>query len=297
LKEYINTVIIPTTCKAERRESLLAAIESIAKQEGLVSKILIVINGSVYDADLNQVIQKLPNTELVFSKNANLALAIEYGRSLVQTKYFSFLDDDDKYIENTLLTRVSRLEEDASIDVLVTNGYDVSNGEQALRVKDPAIVNRDPLTALMDYNWLASCGGMFRLATVTNEYFKKPIKYYEWTTIAFRVSGELNVVFVDTPTYCVNDTSVSLSKSAGYIIASESIIRMMLASDKSQKIRKTLNSKLSSVLHTMADFYRHNNNLTSAWYYHIKSLFFIGGYRYLAYTRKLLYTFFKTDRK
>ena len=294
MKEYVNTVIIPTICKTERRDSLLGAIESIRQQQGLDSKILIVVNGSIYDAELTQLLKKLPDTELVFSEIADLALAIEYGRRLVNTKYFSFLDDDDEYIENTLLSRVSRLEGDASIDLLVTNGYDVCNGEQTLRVKNPTAVNHDPLKALMDYNWLASCGGTFRSTTVTNEFFKKPVKYYEWTTIAFRIIGELNLVFVDVPTYRVNDSIVSLSKSSEYIVASEDILRMMLESDKSKNIRKILNRKLSSVLHTISDFHRHDNNLASAWNYHIKSLLCSGGYRYLAYTRRLLYAFFES---
>ena len=295
MKPILNTVIIPTTCKTERRDSLLNAIESIGHQDGVGSKIIVVINGSLYDARLTELIQNIPNTELVFSKVADLALAIEHGRSLVNTKYFSFLDDDDEYIQNTLISRINRLEEDDSIDVLVTNGYDISNGVQELRVKDSAAINHDPLKALMNYNWLASCGGTFRSATVSKEYFKKPVKYYEWTTIAFRVSGELNVVFVDIPTYCVNDSTVSLSKSSDYIVASEDILRMMLASGKSRKIKKILHIKLSSVLHTISDFHRNNNNLTSAWIYHMKSLLYTGGYRYFAYTRRLLYAVFKSD--
>jgi len=292
-KEDTISVIMPTTCKAERKQSLLKAIESINHQEGVDVKIIVVVNGALYDAALTKIIQKLPNTGLVFFETANLALAIEHGRGLVQTKYFSFLDDDDEYLENTLKSRVGALETDASIDVLVTNGYDVSKGLQHVRVKNPDAVNRDPLNALMHYNWLASCGGTFRSATVSNEFFKKPVKYYEWTTIAFRVSGDLNVKFVDIPTYSVNDSVESLSKSSEYIVASEDIIRMMLSNDKARKIRKTLNRKLSAVLHTISDFHRNNDNLSTAWQYHFKSLFSVGGYRYLGYTRRLLYSLFK----
>ncbi len=272
---------------------MLAAIKSINNQEGVRSKIILVINGANYDRELSQEIQKLPNVEVVFFKIANLALAIEHGRSLVLSKYFSFLDDDDEYIENTLLSRISKMESGDHIDVLVTNGYDVLNGVQTLRVKDPNGVNHDPLKALMDYNWLASCGGTFRAATVSNEYFKNTIKYYEWTSIAFQVSVDLQILFVDIPTYHVNDSVISLSKSSEYIVASEDILRMMLASDKSENIRTSLNRKLSSVLHTISDYHRGNDQLVSAWQYHLKSLLGTGGYRYIAYTRKLLYALFK----
>jgi len=294
MKDYFISVIIPTTCKAERKHSLLKAIESINQQEGIDVKIIVVVNGSFYDAPLTELIQNFPDTELVFIETADLALAIEHGRTLVKTKYFSFLDDDDEYLENTLKSRVDELESDSSLDVLVTNGFDISKGLQQVRVKNPDAVNQDPLKALMHYNWLASCGGTFRATTATNEYFEKPIKYYEWTTIAFRVSGSLKVKFVDIPTYLVNESLVSLSKSSGYIVASENIIRMMLSNDKSQNIRKMLNRKLSAVLHTISDFHRHNENLSSAWSYHLKSLFRVGGYRYFGYTRRLFYAFFKS---
>src|SRR5262245_55327336 len=95
------TVIIPTTCEKQREAQLLAAIESIKAQSGIAAKILLVVNGSRFDAPLLAQLRERDDVCVEYREVGSLPLALEYGCTRVDTEFFCFLDDDDELLEGS----------------------------------------------------------------------------------------------------------------------------------------------------------------------------------------------------
>ena len=101
------TVVVPTALHSARADSIERAVESILSQSGVRAIPLLVVNGPAYDRDLLRRWQSDPRVRCHYLQTGSLPGAIRHGRSLVETPYFSFLDDDDLYEPNTLQVRVS----------------------------------------------------------------------------------------------------------------------------------------------------------------------------------------------
>lgn len=285
----VISVIIPTTCEQKRRAQLLRAIDSIKQQQDVKATILLIVNGQRYEKALLEEMRQRADLNFHYLELGSLPNAIAHGRSLVETPYFCFLDDDDVLLENSLRVRLEVLEQDPGLDVAVTNGFNTSTTHQVIRVKNSSRINDDLLGSLVSGNWLASCGGLFRTDTIPKSYFENLIKYYEWTLIAFRCAMERKVRFIDTPTYSINDTPESLSKSSEFVLSDEKIIRLMLDHDIPANVRLALRKKLSGTLHSMSDHLRMKGHYLQAWKYHLKSMCYPGGLAYLTYTRRLFH--------
>lgn len=282
------TVIIPTTCEKRRETQLLRAIDSVLQQKGATAQVMLVVNGNRFDPALYQMLQKRQDIVTEYLSIGSLPKALEYGRSKIVTDYFAFLDDDDELLETAISTRLQALINDPSLDVAVTNGYNVRNGQRSIRVQHCDNINTNPLLALTRENWLASCGGLFRTRTVTPDYFSDLMKYYEWTLLAFRVTRDRKVTFINEPTYAVNDTPNSLSKTAEFIYTDEKVVSEMLSHSLPAEIKKEFSKKLGRSLHAISCYERSNGHYRSAWRYHLRSLLCAGGLVYVLYTRKLL---------
>lgn len=282
------TVIIPTTCEKRREAQLLRAIDSIQRQKGASAQVMLVVNGDRFDPTLYQQLRNRSDIITEYLSIGSLPKALEYGRSKIVTDYFGFLDDDDELLETAVATRLQALSSDPSLDVAVTNGYNVHNGQRNIRVQHCDNINTNPLLALTRENWLASCGGLFRTRTVTPDYFHDLMKYYEWTLLAFRITRDRKVTFINEPTYAVNDTPNSLSKTAEFIYTDEKVVSEMLSHPLPAEIKKELSKKLGRSLHAISCYERSNGHYRSAWRYHLRSLLCTGGLVYLLYTRKLI---------
>jgi glycosyltransferase involved in cell wall biosynthesis len=281
------TVIIPTICEILRESQLLRAIETAQAQRGVVAKILVIVNGVRYDPSLLARLQSRSDIEVEYREVGSLPLALEYGRSRVKSDFFCFLDDDDELTEDSISMRLDALD-DVTIDVAVSNGFNAHNGQRHLRVKQPSKVQDDPLSALVQENWLASSGGLFRTRSIPMEYFSNLLKYYEWTTLAFRISLNKKIAFIDQPGYVINDTPSSLSKNAEFLLSDEKIIREMLSYPVPFSVQILLKRKLAQALHNNSSYFFERGDLFSAWRYHVSSMFSRGGGRFVLYTRKLL---------
>lgn len=283
------TVIIPTTCESGRRDQLLRAIDSIQRQEGVEPQVLLAVNGSRFDQDLLESLRQRQDLVVAYQEAGSAPKACAYARSLVSTGYFSFLDDDDALLPQSLAIRVEPMEADSTIDLSVGNGYNEFDGKREMRVKHASSVNNDPLGSMIDGNWLTSCGGVFRSSTVGQEFFANPAAYNEWTLLAFRVASRRRVVFIDKPTFVVYSTPGSLSKSFPFMLSDADVIREMLSICERKDVRQRLKRKLSASLHNIADHLRSDGQVALAWKYHLESLFLPGGMRNLTFTRKLLF--------
>jgi len=285
------SVIIPTTGEKSRALLLYRAIESVLPQKNVDLELIIVVNGNRVCEELYDRLRADQRLQLVRRDIGSLPAAQRHGRGLVTKEYFTLLDDDDELLPEALSVRSSVLNEDQSADLVVSNGYVTYDGaKDELHVKDFGFARGDPLAALMQKNWLASCGALFRTRTISIEFFDGVTKYHEWTLLAVRILlANRRVVFLDQPTFRKHEEIAgSLSKSEAYRNSALGFLEGMLSFDMPRHARTELKKKLGRTLHFKADEYRRHGDLRSAWAYHFRSMRYPGSWRYFLYTRKLL---------
>ncbi len=100
------TMVIPTTCYANRRESLLRAVATARAASNQLIVVLAVVNGSRVDADTLTALSEQP-VQVDRQQEGSLPIALARGRSLVQTPFFGFLDDDDELLPGALDRRLA----------------------------------------------------------------------------------------------------------------------------------------------------------------------------------------------
>jgi glycosyltransferase involved in cell wall biosynthesis len=282
------TIVIPSTCEARRQSSLLRAIESLLRQEGGAPKLLVVANGDRVDPDVVHAIEASGSVRVERRTEGSLPKALHFGASSVDTRYYGFLDDDDEYLPNALAVRRAFLAANPSVDAVVTNGFEVVNGTDRLRVEHPEDVARDPLRALATENWLASCGSLFRAGRVGAEIFNGVPRYYEWTVLAYRIASSRRLAYVDVPTFRVHDSVASLSKSREFREAEVDVLSSIAALPLPADVRRAVAAKIGRAHHGLAGMYLTEGRRGLALRHHLKSLCAPGGVKYLAYSRKLL---------
>ena len=135
--------------------------------------------------------------------------------------------------------------------------------------------------------WLASCGALYRSERVAPDLFDERFKYLEWTLLGFKLATTRRLAFVDKPTFRINETPGSLSRSEAYemsqTIVLEEILKLALPND----VRRRIQGKLGVAHHTLSDHCRLRGQWGSAWRHHLKSLALPGRLNHLSYTRRL----------
>jgi glycosyltransferase involved in cell wall biosynthesis len=282
------SVIIPTTCETRRAASLQRAIDSVLAQRDVELELIVVVNGKRFDPERLAALQADPSLKAVYIETPSPSVACRHGRSLASGEFFAFLDDDDEYLPGGLATRAAAIQSDATIDIVVTNGY--SGGADRLHLTRTAGIESNPLAAMLEENWMASCGTLLRRSTCGDEFFADLPKYMEWTLLAFRMlcAGK-RVRFVDRPTYRINDTPMSASKSREYRIATAGVIERLLALQLPADIRRGLRRRLLAARHDLSVMNLEEGDRAAAWKLHLQSLAGLDGLRYLTYTRRLVF--------
>lgn len=281
-----------TTCEANRKKVLLEAIDSVLAQAELRPEMLLVVNGSRFDAELLRLLSSNDRLQIVQVAEPNFPGAIREGVFRARAEFFSFLDDDDLFLPGAVASRVQPMIADSTIDFVATNGWlECAGGENTLAFPQADEIRSRPLASFLQANWLASCGGMFRAARCGVDFFPREARYcnQEWTLLAFDllVSGR-RPCFLDVPTFFKRDTPESLYKTRKeeYCLAElEAAQHMFEAAPGS--VKGLARRKLVDALHEVSDFYREQGRGASAWKYHLKTLS-RGGLRHLFYTRKLI---------
>lgn len=282
------SVIIPTTCEAHRWPLLLRAIRSVQEHGKARVEVIAVVNGGRFDRGCYDELAALPGVRVLYREEGSAPLAQYAGRLAVATDFFAFLDDDDEYLPGAVDARVQALLDDPSLDFVATNGYRHSQGQDQLAVRDGDAVRRDPLSSLGAENWMASCAGLFRSATVDPGFFEKPAAYLEWTYLAYKLASTRRMRFLDLPTFRIYDSPGSLSKSAAYREAELGVIERVLALSLPAHVRRGVERKRGRILHDCAERHRESGQIGLAWRCHLRSLRAPGGGNYLLYSRKLL---------
>lgn len=283
------TVIIPTTAEESRENSLLNAINSINNQNEIPIEIILVINGKIFKKTLFESLIKRADLRVLYQEEGNLPKAIYLGVSNITTNFFCFLDDDDRYIENTLPERLKPLLEDNAIDYSVCNGFNVSGYEKHIRTTRFPQNQQDAAELILEENWLASCGGIFRKSSVPIQFFEEMPKYLEWTYLGFILSTTKNGFFLNKPGFMVYESKISISKSAEYSIGMIQSFEKIIAIAPNN-ISHKIKTKQGKMLHDLSSYFLLKNQLKNAVKFHLLSLLKPSGYKYISYSRHLIYS-------
>jgi hypothetical protein len=283
------TTIIATLARAERAPSLRRAIASVLDTNASMPTVIVVVNGAVFDPQLVLELENRQDVRVLRVAQPSLANAILEGRAAVQTAFFGFLDDDDEYLPSAIDLRLKKFADNPDADFVVTNGFRRSGGRQTKAAQFLGSVEMDPLASLFRENWLASCNCLFRTESVPLALFEDNHDYMEWTWLAFRlVSAGLKVRVIDEPTFVINDTPTSASKSPACLESTISLYQRLLARPQRPDIKATLKRRLSTAYHCLSDHQMEQGPLSQAWRHHFRSLVEPGGWRYLTFSARLL---------
>ncbi|MDO8179480.1 MAG: glycosyltransferase family A protein [Undibacterium sp.] len=282
------SVIIPTIAIKEREVLLRRAIDSIRHSSANQIQIIVVVNGGRADPEICNWLKLQPDIHYEYVATPSLPQAIFRGRELVQTPFFSFLDDDDEYLTSGTDTKFSIFSSQPDIDIVVTSGFRHIAG-----VDEPIMVSIEdvpsaPLSKLFDFNWLSSCNALYRSSSFPAIFFADFHAYAEWTWFAFKLalSGK-QIRAVNRPTFRINDTPDSLSKSQSYYDSHMLLYRRMLNLAPPRNIVRVIKQRISADWHDQSVRSLSDGRKLNAITCHLRSLIMPGGFQYLMYTRRL----------
>ena len=281
------TVIIPTMAESKRRESLLNAIDSIINQVDVDVMPLVIVNGDRFDEDLNEELKKRADIRYKYLTKGDSVEAIQYGVKQVDTTFFSFLDDDDIYLEDALSIRMQPMNNDGEVGLSVAGGYKHGLGEEYLLPFDEKEYSADPLAALLVSPWLSSCSGLYRTSLINLSFFYHDYRYMEWTYLAFAISRTVKVSFTQKPTFLINFSEDSLSASPLMEVTRARLMDEISHSGISKTLKKQFLDKKYAAYHMASEIYLSNKEIFNAWKYHLRCLINIRGLKYIPYTYHL----------
>lgn len=184
------TIVIATLALAERRESLERAIRSLAANEQTALEVVVVVNGNRFDPQLVADLRDRDDLRVLQIETGSLSAAILAGRHSVATPFFGFLDDDDEYLPGAIDARLAVLRAHPEASIVATNGFRHLDGRDTLAMHRLRAVENDPLAALFEENWLASCGGLYRSSDLPVELFDNVARYLELACVSFRIGRQ-----------------------------------------------------------------------------------------------------------
>lgn len=186
------------------------------------------------------------------------------------------------------------MEENPNIDLVITNGFICSSGKDQIHYPDMGDISDAPLKKLFDYAWLHNCNALFRSNSVRIECFEDIHPYAEWTWLAFKLCSQgIKVGTLDKPTFRYYDTPNSLSKSDAYNETFFELYQKMLSLSPPPEIVRLIHNRISANWHNRSVKALENNQLSDAFFYHVRSLFAPKGLLYLSYSRHLVFKWIK----
>jgi glycosyltransferase involved in cell wall biosynthesis len=283
------SVIVRTMARPERAAMLWRAIESIRSGNSASIEIIVVVNGEATDETLMLQLRNRPGIRVITMNSASSPGAILEGRRAVSSPYFSYLDDDDEYLPGAVDARLGLMCRQPTTDIVASNGFRRKGNVRELALKHLDSVPSDPLAALFQENWLPSCGVTFRTATVSESFFVDLPKHIHWSFLGFRLAlAKKTVSTIDEPTFVINDTPGSASKTSSYLMCHVEIYSRMLDMSPPPAIRRILKQRLAQAWHEASDSLRRDGSYSAAWRAHFNSLRSTAGWKFMPYTRHLL---------
>jgi glycosyltransferase involved in cell wall biosynthesis len=283
------TVIVRTMADQRRKASLLRALDSARAASAQSVCFVVVVNGQRRAPDVIRALEAMDDVLMVSLTEASLIQALIVGRQNVKTPFYCCLDDDDEFLPGAIDIRLAPMLIDPTIDIVTTNGYLNTEGVDTIARKHMDLICSQPLRALFAGNWLSSCSFMFRSESVGMQYFEDIHPYVEWTWLAFiLILDGRKITVIDEPTFRVNNTGGSASKSFEYTAAHQSLYRRMLSRSPPPEVKRLIRVRIGDLLHAEAENLWRINKIGSAWRVHLRSLAYPGGLRYLTFSRRLL---------
>jgi glycosyltransferase involved in cell wall biosynthesis len=271
IKNQTVSVIVPTLATTERAKCLSAAIDSILSQQEVKAVPIVVANGSLYNPDVLRWLKRRNDIRYVFQESASMPLAIMTGRNMVDTPFFSELDDDDLLLPQALSIRMKGMHLDPLTDAVVTNGILSNQGQEEIHIDDIEGHQRDPLRKLLFKTWLLPGAALFRTETINQEILKGMPEYLEWTYLAIRLSLEKKILFLNDSTvihYLDHDFSIDKSNEA--VLGRPEALRRILTLNLPDYFRKAFKEKLAYADHHASKLYLKNRQYALAWSCHVK---------------------------
>ena len=290
IKPPLITIIIPTTCTAQRAESLRRAIASIQTAGPDIASVMVAANGPYISPELMAELSQRRDLQVVRFEEGSSPHALARAVPLVNTDYFGFLDDDDELLPNGLHQRLAVLQGLPEADIVLSNGYLRYSQHDQIYLQHLDNVPANPLTAFFVENWLPSCGALFRSASVGPAYFQNYHPYAEWSWLAFRLALDKKCFCIlNEPTFRVYaDTPASLSKSSEYRQSYISLYQKMLAVAIPSSVRRIIQKRLSQAHHDVSSYALVEGNLVHCVRHHLLSLKHPAGWIFFTYTRHII---------
>jgi glycosyltransferase involved in cell wall biosynthesis len=279
------TVIIPTLAASGRAKLLIRAIDSVHGQQDVRANALIVLNGSVNDAQLVATLRQDSRLRILTTPPPDLPGALRLGRAHVDTPWFTALDDDDVLLPSALRIRLSALMGQPDSVVVVTNGWRRDGQGDTLHMLSFDSVRRDPLRSILAGNWLLPGAWLARTDAFADEVFARMPRYLECTYLAVRFATTHHACFIDEPTVAWSaDTPGSVSKSREYVLGLEGALERILELDLPADVRRGFKRKLASAQQAAAGLLLQEGHARAAWDTHLRSLRNPSGWRFISST-------------
>lgn len=283
------TVLMPSGAKKERFLLIKRAVDSIRRSSSNPIKIIVVVNGNFYDNSVINWLRSQSDITYVYDNVPSQANAILIARKLVDTPFFSTLDDDDEYLEGATDIKLHALREASDADMLVTNGFHRKDNSDFLMYKNFKQASIDPLTCLFKFNWLHNCNALYRTDRISIDFFEDPFLNVEWTWLAYKIAlAKKKIFFLDKATFRYHDTPMSVSKTLAYMEGHMPLYEKMLSKNPPQDIVRLIRERMSMDWHCRSDRALQAGQYGKALTCHLRSLFLPGGLRFLLYSRRLI---------
>lgn len=283
------TIIIPTRGLRERAASLAAAIESALAQCDVRPVVIVVLNGPRRDPTVERSLCADRRIRVVIREAAGLPAALATGRAMVETPWFTALDDDDLLVPNALSLRLQALAQQPACAAVVTNGWRRNGAGDTLQISPNEDVSSDPVRAMLAHNWLLPGSWLCRTDSVGTDVFDGMPDFLECTYLGLRLASEHRIVWIDTPTviYSVGSPSAE-SSSRAYVLGQVAALRRIIALPLPHDVRRTLRQRIAGAYHAAADHERRAGAIGAAWRWHVASLLQPAGWRYAPFARHLV---------
>ena len=286
-------VIVRTLADPARSKLLFRALDSIQNQDGVKARPIVVVNGQLFDKAILEALKNRPGILVHQEKQASMRVARAAGRNLVTATFFSYLDDDDELIAGSLAGPMEWLESHPECDVLINNGYFIKAGGALIESTHIATHVSDPAMGLLKECWLSPGASLFRTASISAHTLNAKWSHLEWTHLAFDLCAQRKRLhFIDTATVRYNDTPHSMSKQVQHHEAALDLLRLVRSDIRLDKeVRRQADRKYLRVLHNLAMTDWERGEYLRAWRRHLGSMRPPHTFKYLLFSRKLLWPF------
>jgi hypothetical protein len=283
------SVIIPTLATTERGKFLFQTIDSVLMQRDVQTIPIVIANGRLFDPTIIKELEARNDLKYVYLEKASQPTAIQAGRNLVETTFFSILDDDDLLFPHAMATRLQPMQNDQDTDVVVTSGiiYQSNNpNSTTVNIIDFQEITKDPLRRI-NQRWMLTGACLFRTATVDQAIFEGMPPYLEWTYMAVRLClAKKKLSFINDPTIVhFVDHPFSVDRSRQAILGRPESLKQILALEMPRDVRVIFEAYLGAAYYKVSQVHLRDLNFRLAWSAHMKmvkykgwkNLLFIGG--------------------